>query len=165
VNNTKWIETAVGLFIIAVVASMLLLAFKVSNFSRVSQKQSYEVSAEFDNVGDLKPRAAVTIAGVKVGQVDRIALNPTTYKAIVTLRINNTSNNIPADSSANIVTAGILGANYVAISPGFEEQFLHNGDTITDTHPAIILEDMLGQLIFSMKGDDKAKTDDEATKG
>lgn len=155
-KQSKWIEVAVGCLILAAIAGMLLLAFKVSDFSRLSPKNSYEVKAEFDNIGALKVRAAVTIAGVKIGQIDYITLDPETFRANVYFRINNQFNQIPLDSSASIQTAGLLGANYIALSPGFENQFLANGDTITETHPAIILEDMIGQLLFSMK-DDKAK--------
>lgn len=150
-NNSKWMETLVGLFIVLAIAGMLVLAFKVSDFNRLNQKNSYEVSAEFDNIGALKARAAVTVAGVKVGQVDRITLDPKTYKANVYLRISDSNQNLPFDSSASILTAGLLGANYISISPGFENTFLKNGDKINDTHPALILEDMIGQLLFSMK--------------
>ncbi|MBY0545123.1 MAG: outer membrane lipid asymmetry maintenance protein MlaD [Gammaproteobacteria bacterium] len=155
--NSKWVESLVGIFIMMAVASMLALSFKVSDFNRLDKKNSYEVRAEFDNIGGLKPRAAVTIAGVKIGQVDRISLDPTTYKASVYLRIRNQNQNVPVDSTASIVTAGLLGANYVSIAPGFDSAMLQNNAVITDTHPALILEDMIGQLLFSMKGSDEDK--------
>ena len=152
-NQTKWLHTLVGVFIIFAVLSLLFLAFKASDFSRLTQKNSYEVSAEFDNIGSLKPRATISIAGVKIGQVDHITLDKDNYRARVYLRISNEHQNIPADSSASILTAGLLGANYIALTPGFETVFLHNGDTLTETHPALILEEMIGQLLFSMKED------------
>lgn len=152
-GNSKWMESLVGILIIMAIGGMLFLSFKVSDFSRLDQKNSYEVHAEFDNIGALKVRAAVTMAGVKIGQVDKVVLDPVTYKANVYLRISNKNQNIPQDSSLSILTAGLLGANYVAISPGFDSDFLKNGDVVSDTHPALILEDMIGQLLFSMKGD------------
>ncbi|NNM59193.1 MAG: outer membrane lipid asymmetry maintenance protein MlaD [Legionellales bacterium] len=154
-------ESLVGLFIMMAVAGMLVLSFKVSDFSRLDKNNSYEIHAEFDNIGALKMRAAVTIAGVKIGQVDKVILDPVTYKANVYLRINNKNRNIPIDSSLSILTAGLLGSNYVSISPGFDSNFLQNGDAISDTHPALILEDMIGQLLFSMKSD---KSNSEAGK-
>lgn len=155
----KLAETLVGLFILAAVASLFFLAFKVSGLSNYHQNNSYQLTAAFDNIGDLKPRAAVAMAGVKIGQVTGITLNNKTYQAVVTLRINK-NEPIPEDSSASIVTAGLLGANYITLTPGFSDQYFKNGGTISDTHPAIILEDMIGQLLFSMKKDDTSKTDD-----
>lgn len=157
----KAIEILVGLFIIAAIAAMFVLAFKVSGMSPMTEHNSYQISAAFDNIGDLKPRAAVTIAGVKIGQVTGIQLNDKSYRAVVTMRIDNDDNNIPVDSEASIVTAGLLGANYIKITPGFEDQFLQNGGVIEDTHPAILLEEMIGQLMFSMKND-KAEGDADA---
>jgi len=156
----KTIEIFVGLFIIAAVAAMFVLAFKVSGMSPLTEHNSYQITAAFDNIGDLKPRAAVTIAGVKIGQVTGITLNDKSYRAVVTMRIDKQENNIPVDSEASIVTAGLLGANYIKLTPGFENQFLQNGDAIEDTHPAILLEEMIGQLMFSMKND-KAETEAE----
>lgn len=157
----KLAETLVGLFILAAVASLFFLAFKVSGFSNYHQSNSYQLTAAFDNIGDLKPRAAVAMAGVKIGQVTGITLNSKTYQAVVTIRINK-DEPIPEDSSASIVTAGLLGANYITLTPGFSDQYFKNGDKITDTHPAIILEDMIGQLLFSMKKDDANKDDTTA---
>ncbi len=154
----KLAETLVGLFVLAAVACLFFLAFKVSGLSSYHQSNSYELTAAFDNIGDLKPRAAVSMAGVKIGQVTAIRLDTKTYQAVVTLRIAK-NESIPEDSSASIVTAGLLGANYISLTPGFSDQYFSNGGTITDTHPAILLEDMIGQLLFSMKKDD-SKTDD-----
>lgn len=150
----RYIETSVGLFIIAGIAALFFLAFEVSGFHYLDKNDTYTVNAAFDNIGDLKSGAAVTIAGVKVGQVEKIYLNTKTYKAIVNLRLSKTQI-IPSDSEASILTAGLLGSNYVSITPGFSETALGNGSEIQDTHPAIILEDMIGQLLFSMKNESK----------
>jgi phospholipid/cholesterol/gamma-HCH transport system substrate-binding protein len=156
--SQKWVETSVGLFILAAILGMLLLAFKVSDLSLYGEHDTYTVFAKFDNIGDLKPRAPVTIAGVKIGQVVSINLDKALYKATVTMRIKARDNNIPTDSSANIVTAGLLGSNYIAITPGFETAFMQDKGVISETNSAILLEDMIGQLIFNSKKGDK---DDE----
>lgn len=164
-KQSKWVAISVGIFILIAIAALLLLAFKVSDFSQLNAKDSYKVTADFDNIGSLKPRAAITISGVKIGQVESITLNPQTFRAEVALRIYNQYRQIPADSSASIVTAGLLGSNYISLMPGFETQFLGNGDTITDTHPAIILEDMIGQLLFSLKENKSSDKKGEASDG
>lgn len=155
--SMRLIETTVGILIVAAIAALFFLAFKVSGLTNYSAANSFQITAAFDNIGDLKPRAAVTIAGVKIGQVTAISLNSKSYKAVVTMRISNTEE-IPLDSEASIVTAGLLGANYVSLTPGFEDAFLKDGGEITETHPAILLEEMIGQLMFSMKNDKKDKT-------
>ncbi len=157
--GNKIIEVSVGLFVIAGIAALLVLAFHVSDFSTYSEHNTYRVSAKFDNIGDLKPRAPVTIAGVKVGQVVGIDLDKKEYKAVVKLRIEAKDNNIPLDSSASIVTAGLLGSNYIAITPGFEDNFIKDNGVIEETNSAIILEDMIGQFIFNSKKDDEKKSE------
>lgn len=137
---------------VAGMAALLVLAFRVSGLSTYASHNSYKVIAEFENIGDLKPRAPVTIAGVRIGEVVAIILNPKTYRAQVQMHING-KDNVPTDSSASIVTAGLLGANYVALTPGFDELFLKDGSIIADTHPALQLETMIGQLMFNMKKD------------
>ena len=147
----RMIEVAVGLFIIAAAFALIVLAFKVSGLSIDTSKQGYNVTADFTNIGDLKIRAPVTVAGVRVGQVTDIRLDNKSYRAVITIRFVGNQNNIPTDSSASIVTAGLLGANYSSITPGFDEQYLKEGDQIQDTHPALQLETMIGQLLFNVK--------------
>lgn len=159
----KYLETLVGFFILLAIAGLLMLAFQVSDLTTYQGNKGYNVTAQFDNIGDLKVRAPVTVAGVKVGQVASIALDPKTYRAAVTLRMNENANYIPKDSAASILTAGLLGANYISISPGFDEQFLKNGDSIGETHSAIILEQMIGQLLFSVNKDKPQEGDDAKT--
>ncbi len=149
----KWLETIVGFFILLAIAGLLMLAFQVSDLTTYQGDNSYDVKAQFDNIGDLKVRAPVTVAGVKVGQVASIILDPKTYRATVTLRMNKNADYIPKDSAASIVTAGLLGANYISISPGFDDHFLKEGDNIDETHSAIMLEQMIGQLLFSVNKD------------
>ena len=147
------IEVTVGLFILFAIASLLVLAFKVSGLTMTTDKSTYRVNADFSNIGGLKVRAPVTVAGVRIGQVSHIRLDAKTYKAVVTMTISKRDNNLPVDSTASIVTAGLLGANYIELTPGFEDTYLKGGDEITDTHPAIQLESMIGQLMFNMNKD------------
>ena len=145
------IEIIVGLFMLAGVLALLILALKVSGLSNYVSTGGYTVTADFDNVGDLKVRAPVTMSGVKVGEVTGIGLNTTTFKAVVTMQINPDQNKIPTDSSASIYTQGLLGSNYVNLRPGFDDTYLKQGSVIHDTHPALILEDLIGQFLFSIK--------------
>ena len=139
---------------IAGLLSMLLLALKVSGLTQGTASDYYRLVAEFDNIGSLKERAPVRIAGVRVGQIERIELQNQHFKAKVTLLINKNENNLPSDTSASILTEGLLGSNYVGLLPGFEEVALKNGDVISNTHPALILENLIGQLLFSIKNKD-----------
>lgn len=150
----RTIELLVGLFMIAGIAAILMLALRVSGLTQnFTGSGGYTVYAQFDNIGGLKVRAPVTVAGVRVGEVTSIKLDPTTFRATVSLMINKKDNDLPIDSSASILTAGLLGANYVSLTPGYEELNLKNGSMIQKTNPALILEDLIGQLIFSLKGD------------
>lgn len=148
-QSQRIIETIVGFFIIIGMLALVFLAFKVSGLTSYFEKNTYKVTANFDNIGQLKERAPVTIAGVRVGEVDNIQINPQTFRAVVTLRIDS-NQAIPADSSASILTAGLLGANYISLNPGYEPQDLKDGAVIQDTHPALILENLIGQLLFKV---------------
>jgi phospholipid/cholesterol/gamma-HCH transport system substrate-binding protein len=150
VRNSKAIEILVGLFIVAGMVALLVLALKVSGLGNVVGTNGYRITAAFDNVGDLKVRAPVTIAGVRVGEVAGIHLDNQTFRAVVTLQINPDENDIPTDSSASILTQGLLGSNYISLTPGFDNTFLKDGDKIDNTHPAIILENIIGQVMFKL---------------
>jgi phospholipid/cholesterol/gamma-HCH transport system substrate-binding protein len=149
------VEMAVGLFMIAGLLSLLILALKVSGLSQGSSSDYYRLTAEFENIGSLRERAPVRIAGVKIGQIEKIELQNQHFKAKVTLLINKSENNLPSDTAASILTEGLLGSNYIGLTPGYEEVVLKNGDMITTTHPALILENLIGQLLFSLKNKDQ----------
>lgn len=169
-RNTRTLELIVGLFMLAGIAAILVLALKVSGLASDSMigNKGYYVTADFDTIGSLKVRSPVTIAGVHVGEVTNIKLDKTTYRATVTLLLDQQQNALPIDSSASIYTQGLLGANYISLTPGYDTRFLKNGDVIETTHPALILEDLIGQFLFSInnkdKDDDKATTDQKTTK-
>lgn len=154
----RGIEFIVGLFMIVCILCLLFLAFKVSGLTSFSYANSYTVTANFQNIGDLKVRAPVTIAGVNIGDISDIRLNPQTYEAVVTMRIYSSAE-IPVDSTANIYTAGLIGSNYISLTPGFSDQYLKNGGQITQTNPALILQNLIGQLLYTLKGgEDKEKS-------
>jgi phospholipid/cholesterol/gamma-HCH transport system substrate-binding protein len=159
--NKRLIETIVGLFMLAGIIAMFILAFKVSSLSQYSSSNAFKVVAAFDNIGDLKIRAPITIAGVRVGEVQNIDIDTKTFKAKVTMLIDKKQTGLPIDSSAAILTAGIIGANYIEISPGFDEQNLKEGDEMNETHPAIILENLISQFIYNIKNDKEEKKEDK----
>ncbi len=149
----RWIEITVGFFLLIGILALLMLGLQVSGLSTsLTSKNSYEVTANFDNIGDLRPRAPVTISGVHIGEVKSISLNPVSFKAIVTLTLNDNKMLIPDDSAASIYTAGILGSNYIELTPGFDDTSLHQGSMITSTHSALILENLIGQLVYKIGG-------------
>lgn len=153
----RTVEISVGAFMLAGILAMFVLALKVSGLSLSTSKTSYHVSAEFDNVGALKKRAKVAMAGVIIGKVTDVSLDKHTYMAKVEMEIDSDVDNIPIDSTAAIVTAGLLGEKYISISIGGDEQFLKEGDRIEDTQSALILEDLIGKVLlaFVHKKDDE----------
>lgn len=143
-------ESIVGLFLLAGILALIILAFKVSGLTTFFQPKGYDVYAKFENIGQLKVRAPVKIGGVLIGEVTGISLDPVTYKALVRLHIDANFNDIPNDSSVSILTAGLLGDNYLEISPMYSTVFLKQGDELADTHSAMILEKLIGQLIYKI---------------
>ena len=158
-----WLELSVGVFIIAALCALLFLAFKVSGLTNLQSGHTYLLRADFDNVGDLKVRAPVTIGGVKIGAVTDIQLNSQTFRAVATLAINDRYKNLPIDTSANIFTQGLLGSNYISLSPGYEEKILQPGDRIETTHSALILENLIGQLLYNVSGNNKETSNNQKT--
>ncbi len=158
------LEFWVGLFLLFGVAGLVVLAFKVSGLSGTIGAKTYAVYATFDNVGGLKVRSQVAMAGVRIGEVSKVELDEKTFRAKVTLKIDQNFHEIPTDSSASILTEGLLGANYISISPGFDETFLQNGSQIVETHSALILENLIGQFLYSAnsKKDEPAANDSSA---
>jgi len=137
----------VGIFVAAGVTALFVLALKVGNASSVSVSDGYRVIAEFDNIGGLKVRAPVKSAGVVVGRVEGISLDTRTFRANVGLRIDKRYP-FPRDSSASILTAGLLGEQYVGMDGGGDEQNLKDGDRLKITQSAIVLEKVIGQFLY-----------------
>ena len=151
--NRKSLELWVGLFVAAGILALAMLAFKVGNLTSADVMNSYKVTARFDNVGGLKVKAAVTMAGVRIGRVSGIAFDNKKYQALVTMDIDGRYQNIPKDSSASILTSGLLGDQYIGIEPGGDDVALKNGDNFLRTQSALVLEKLVGQVIFNKAGE------------
>ena len=147
--QNKSTEIIVGMFVAVGIAALFMLAMKVSNLGDFNDEAGYQVTAEFENIGGLKVRAPVTMAGVRVGRVAAINLDPMTYNAEVTINMYSQFDNIPYDTSASIYTAGLLGEQYIGLVAGAEEEFLQDGDVIDLTQPALVLEQVIGQFLYS----------------
>jgi phospholipid/cholesterol/gamma-HCH transport system substrate-binding protein len=142
----------VGLFVLIGAAALLFLALRAGNLLSISFDETYRVSAQFDNIGGLKPRAAVKSAGVVVGRVAGITFDDKTYMARVDLELQRQFS-FPKDSSAKILTAGLLGEQYIGLEPGAEEKNLAAGDKITQTQSAVVLETLISQFLYNKAAD------------
>ncbi|MFN3789451.1 outer membrane lipid asymmetry maintenance protein MlaD [Massilia sp.] len=152
--HRKTIDVWVGLFVLLGAASLLFLALQAGNMSSFSFSKTYTVSAKFDNIGGLKPQAPVKSAGVVVGRVGEITFDDKTYQALVRLDMEP-GYKFPKDSSLKILTAGLLGEQYIGIEPGGDTQNLVEGDRINRTQSATVLEDLINQFIYSKAAEGK----------
>jgi phospholipid/cholesterol/gamma-HCH transport system substrate-binding protein len=151
--SKKNIEILVGLFVLLGAAGLVFLALKAANLGSFSGGgASYTLVARFDNIGGLKARAPVRSAGVNVGRITSIALDPKTYQGVVQMEVSRDVQ-FPRDSSARILTAGLLGDQYIGIEPGAEEKNFVAGDIITQTQSAVVLESLISQFLFSKAAD------------
>ena len=148
--TTRFIEIMVGLFVVLGFLALFMLAMKVSNLGRLTNKEGYEVVAYFENIGGLKVRSPVTVSGVRVGQVIEIVYDDDRYEAQVTMRIGIKHDYFPIDTTASIYTAGLLGEQYIALEPGAEEDVLKTGDTIEFTQSALVLEEIIGKIVVKL---------------
>jgi phospholipid/cholesterol/gamma-HCH transport system substrate-binding protein len=146
--SKAWLDLWVGLFVVAGIGALLFLALKVGNMSSVSMADSYQVSAQFDNIGGLKVRAPVKSAGVVVGRVTGISFDDKTYEAEVVLSLDKRYA-FPKDTSASILTSGLLGEQYIGLEAGGDSVKLGNGDRVRLTQSAVVLENLIGQFLFS----------------
>lgn len=155
-KKQRYVDISVGIFMLLGLLALLIMALKVSHISGFMSQKGYQVAAYFSDIGGLKVRAPVTIAGVRVGEVSQIELQPGDLNAKVTMTLRSDKKIPYEDSSARILTEGLLGSNYISIVPGFEEEqgghpYLREGDVIAKTQEAIILENLIGQLLFNIK--------------
>ncbi len=151
--QSRTVEIMVGTFVALGLAALFMLAMKVSNLTVISTGEGYPLHAKFQDIGGLKIRAPVTVAGVAIGRVTKIGLDPTTYEAVVTMTIDGRNLRLPQDTSASIYTTGLLGENYIALEPGGDETVLKPGGQITLTQSALVLERMIGQFLSSKAQD------------
>ena len=150
-KNDVW----VGLFVMLGIAALVFLALQSANLLTLNFQRGYQLTARFDNIGGLKPQAAVRSAGVVVGRVESIAFDDKTYQARVTLAMQDRCA-FPKDSSLKILTSGLLGEQYIGIEAGGDEKNLAAGDMITATQSAVVLENLIGQFLYS-KAEDGSK--------
>ena len=144
----RTIEISVGAFLLIGLAALGWLVLQVGNWEAPGTQVSYEVTASFDNVGGLTVKAPVSMAGVSIGRVVAIEIDPNDYSARVILRIYEKHDNLPVDTSASILTSGLLGAQYVGLDPGAEDVYLQDGDRIEITQSAVVLEHLIGQILI-----------------
>ncbi len=142
------IEIIVGAFMLAGIISLSVLAIRVSGFNVGEETNTYHIVARFENIGGLVKRSKVSIAGVVVGKVSDISLDQETYTAVVTMEIDSAVTTISTDSTATILTDGLLGGKYIGLSIGAEEEFLKEGDELMDTQSAIVLEELIGKFLL-----------------
>jgi len=141
------IEIWVGIFVLLSFAALFMIAMQVSNFSALKERPTYQVSAMFNNIGGLKVRAPVKLSGVTIGRITSIEIDPATFQARVRMNIDSEYNQLPFDTSASILTSGLLGDQYIGLLPGGEEDALRDGDVIAMTQSAIVLEELIGQML------------------
>ena len=153
----KGTETLVGLFVLLGLAGLVFLSLKAANLASFGNRDTYTVSARFDNIGGLKARSPVRSAGVTVGRVTSIGLDQKTYQGLVTMEIEK-GVQFPRDSSAKILTSGLLGDQYIGIEPGADEKNLAAGEMIKQTQSAVVLENLIGQFLFNKAAEGGSNT-------
>jgi len=152
-SETRAIDISVGLFILLGLGSVVFLTSQTLGSNDLSNSASYTLHARFDHVGDLKVRAPVALAGVSIGRVSQITVDPIDYRAIGDLRIDATFDQLPFDTFASIATAGLLGGKYIELSPGGDEEVLQDQDEIEFTQSAILLENLIGKFMLNGKSE------------
>ena len=151
-RSNRAVEFSTGLFVLLGFAALFFLVTQITNRELSTNGGSYGVQAQFENIGTLKVGAAVSMAGVTIGRVESIRFDQSVYKAVVDMRINSSFNRIPQDSDASIMTAGLLGGQYVGITAGGAEEFLKQGSRIEFVQDALVLENLINQLAASFSG-------------
>jgi phospholipid/cholesterol/gamma-HCH transport system substrate-binding protein len=147
--NTRMLEISVGAFMAAGLVALFFLAMQVSNLASITSSSGYDVTARFTNIGGLKVRSPVSMAGVRIGRVTGITYDQKSFEALVTMQIEPTYDKIPQDSIAKIYTSGLLGEQYIGLDPGGSLENLEEGSEIMMTQSALVLEEIIGQFLFS----------------
>lgn len=158
-QQTRKLELWVGSFVIIGLCAILFMIFQVADVKGLGSGDTYKLEARFDNIGSLKVRSPVKVGGVVIGRVSDISLDKESYLPVVTLSIRS-DYHFPDTSSAQVLTSGLIGEQYIGLVPGFifdDEGYLADGDRIEDTKSALVLEDMIGQVLYSIGGSDEKK--------
>ena len=154
---SKKVELMVGFFVALGIAALLVLSLKVADSGISGNGETYDLYAKFDNIGGLKVRSPIKVGGVVVGRVSSIVLDDEDYTPVVTLNIYSKYQNFSEATSVSILTAGLLGEQFIGLQPGFMDESVETllpGDFIEDTKPALVLEELIGQFLFSQGSDD-----------
>ncbi|MFO1197790.1 MAG: outer membrane lipid asymmetry maintenance protein MlaD [Burkholderiaceae bacterium] len=155
--NRKSVDLLVGLFVLLGFGALVFLAVRAGNMSSsIALSDTYETRAKFDNIGGLKPRAAVRSAGVVVGRVTGIRFDDKSYQAEVSIALDKRYR-FPKDTSAKIMTSGLLGEQYIGLEPGGDEKMLEAGDKISMTQSAVVLENLIGQFLYGKAAEGEKK--------
>lgn len=159
-QQTRKTELWVGSFVLAGICAILVMIFQVADVKGIGSSDTYTLKAEFDNIGSLKVRSPVKVGGVVIGRVTNIGLDSESLLPVVTMAISSTYNQFPETSSVKILTSGLIGEQYIGLTPGFvfdDEQMLVEGDYIEDTKSALVLEDLIGQVLYSVGSDSESE--------
>jgi phospholipid/cholesterol/gamma-HCH transport system substrate-binding protein len=146
-------ELAVGAFMVMGIIALILMALRVSGLSAADAGDKYTIKAYFENLGGLTERAKVSMSGVTIGRVSRIYLDTEDYVAVVEMEINQSMSSLTTDTSAAILTAGLLGEKYIGLTVGADDEYLEEGGVIEDTQSALVLEELIGQFLFNSAED------------
>jgi phospholipid/cholesterol/gamma-HCH transport system substrate-binding protein len=160
-RQSRAIEVSAGMFVLLGFAALWFLVTQITNRETAATKGAYEVIAKYENIGSLKVGAPVSMAGVTIGRVDSISFDQNIYKAVVKMRINPEFNKVPEDSDASIMTAGLLGGQYIGVTAGGSDVYMKSGDQFSLVQDAFVLEKLVNQLVatFMSKKDDDSKSD------
>lgn len=153
--KARTVEIWVGVFVAAGLAALFMLAMQVSNLTVVGGEAGYVIKARFENASGLKVRSPVTVAGVRVGRVTAIDFDPQTFQAVVSMRIGADYNQLPLDTSASVLTSGLVGEKYIGLEPGGDMEVLKDGDELTLTQSSLVLEQMIGKFLFDKAAEGK----------
>ena len=145
-KQTRTIEIVTGAFIVLGFVALYIVATSATNIGSYGETKGYTITASFNNIGGLKARAAVSMAGVQIGRVTDVKLDPKSFAAVVTMQIDGLYNDIPDDSTASILTEGLLGSQYIGIDPGGSDTSLKNGSRIQYTQDSLVLEKLIQQF-------------------
>lgn len=154
-QQTRSVELGTGLFALLGFAALFFLVTQTTGSNQLGGSDTFSVTARFENVGSLKDRAPVAMSGVTIGRVTSVEFDPSTLEALVTFVIDSKYNQIPEDSDAGILTAGLLGSQYIALQAGGSEFYLEEGSEIQFTQSAIVIENLISKYLFSSKSTDE----------
>jgi len=154
-QQTRTVELGTGLFVLLGIGALFFLTTQTTGFNDFAGPDTYEVQARFENVGSLKPRAPVSMAGVTIGRVIKVEFDSDSLEAVVTFILESQYDRIPDDSDATILTAGLMGSQYMALQAGGSETYLEDGSEVLFTQSAVVLENLIGKYLFSSDSGDK----------